>query len=428
MTRADRTQVAPHTDAPISDASQSVPLTVGVLRESASGEQRVALSPDGVDRLRKLGCAVVVERGAGTTAGFLDDDYLAAGAQLDDGTTVVGRADIVLCVRAPGPPQRKRLTKGQALVGLLQPTSDPELMADLNAAGVTAISLDGLPRTLSNAQSMDALTSQANVAGYKAVLVAANAYGGFFPMLMTAAGTVRPAAVLVIGAGVAGLQAIGTARRLGAVVTGYDVRDAARSDIASTGAKFLELRTSVAAEPVSATAAGGYARALTDRELTDQRSSMVDALSRFDVVITTAQVPGRRPPVLVSVEAVAAMRPGSVIVDLAASALGGNVEGSVADSTVVSANSVTIIGAGNLPSSVPAAASTAYSRNICALLGHLVRDGRLDLEPTDDITAGVLITRNGIAVETATADPSGDAPPSPTTPGELVTAGKGTPS
>jgi NAD(P) transhydrogenase subunit alpha len=440
VTAAERTPVAPPADAPPADAPPAdaptghrappAVLTVGVLRERAAGERRVALTPDGVERLRKLGCGVLVESGAGTTAGFFDADYAASGAELVDADTVLTRSGVLVCVRAPGPAQRGRLTGGQALIGLLEPAADPELMNDLNAAGVTAISLDGLPRTLSSAQSMDALTSQANVAGYKAALVAANAYGGFFPMLMTAAGTVRPATVLVIGAGVAGLQAIGTARRLGAVVTGYDVRDAARSDIASTGAKFLELGRPVAAEHESASAAGGYARALTSREQADQQSAMVDALSRFDVVITTAQVPGRRPPVLVSTQAIAAMRPGSVVVDLAAGALGGNVEGSLPDQTVVSVNQVTIIGAGNLPSSVPTASSTAYSRNICALLGHLVEDGRLDLDLTDDITAGVLITRSEVAVHTESPAPAENVSPptSPAAPGELVTTGKGTPS
>jgi NAD(P) transhydrogenase subunit alpha len=243
---------------------------------------------------------------------------------------------------------------------------------------------------------MDALSSQANVAGYKAALVAADAYGGYFPMLMTAAGTIRPARVLVLGAGVAGLQAIGTSRRLGAIVTGYDVRDAARADVASMGATFLDLGAAV-----SATGEGGYARELTDEEQARQQLAMASAVATFDVVITTAQVPGRRPPLLISAEAVAMMRPGSVLVDLAASPMGGNVEGSIPDTTIVAGNGVTLIGAGNLPATVPQAASTAYARNLAALLAHLVQDGRVVLDPADEITAGVLITQDGEVVHPA---------------------------
>jgi NAD(P) transhydrogenase subunit alpha len=243
---------------------------------------------------------------------------------------------------------------------------------------------------------MDVLSSQANVAGYKAALLAADSYGGYLPMFMTAAGTTRPARVLVIGAGVAGLQAISTARRLGAVVTGYDVRDAARSDVLSTGALFLDVDTAV-----SAAGDGGYARALTDDERDAQRSALNAAIGGFDIVITTAQVPGRRPPSLVSTSGLAAMQPGSVVIDLAASELGGNVEGSVPETTTITDNGVTVIGAGNLPSGVPKAASTAYARNIVALLAHLVRDGSVVLDPDDNITAGVLITHDGDIVRPA---------------------------
>jgi NAD(P) transhydrogenase subunit alpha len=244
---------------------------------------------------------------------------------------------------------------------------------------------------------MDALSSQANVAGYKAALLAADLYGGYFPMLMTAAGTVRPASVLVLGAGVAGLQAIGTARRLGAVVTGYDVREAARADIASTGATVLDLAT-------EATGEGGYARELTAEEAARQQDAMAAAVARFDVVITTAQVPGRTPPVLVTAAALAAMRPGSVVVDLAASALGGNVVGSEPERTVVTDGGVTVVGAGNLAAAVPRAASTAYARNVVALLSHLVTDGRVALDPGDEITAGVLVTHDGAVVHPAVRD------------------------
>lgn len=373
--------------------------TVGVLRESVAGERRVSLTPDGVVRLRSIGLEVLVETGAGSGAWYSDASYAEAGAGVEDASTVYRDSDILVCLHQPARARRDLLTPNQVLVGLLQPLVEPDSAREWAERKVTALSLDGLPRTLSRAQSMDALTSQANVAGYKAVLVAADAYGGFFPMLMTAAGTMRPATVLVVGAGVAGLQAIGTARRLGAVVTGYDVRDAARADVASTGAAFLDLGSAF-----SAAGAGGYARELTEVERRDQQAAMVQAVSRFDIVITTAQVPGRRPPVLIAADAVAGMRAGAVIVDLAAGPLGGNVEGSAPDATVVTDNGVTLIGAGNLPSAVPQAASSAYSRNIAALLTHLVSDGELRLDPADEITAAVLVTRDGQVVHPAVLD------------------------
>ena len=341
-------------------------LTVGVVRQDEAGERRVALVPESVARLAALGLGTLVQEGAGASAWFPDAEYTAAGATVVPAPAVYERADVIVCVRPPDPAP---LREGQLLVGLLQPLLDPALARSLADAKVTAVSLDGLPRTLSRAQAMDALSSQANVAGYKAAVLAADLYGGYFPMLMTAAGTVRPATVLVLGAGVAGLQAIGTARRLGAVVTGYDVREAARADIASTGAIVLDLGT-------EATGGGGYARELTAAEAARQQDAMAAAVARFDVVITTAQVPGRTPPVLVTAEALAAMRPGSVVVDLAASDLGGNVAGSVPDRTLVTGSGVTVVGAGNLAAGVPRAASTAYARNVVALLSHLVKDGR----------------------------------------------------
>lgn len=243
---------------------------------------------------------------------------------------------------------------------------------------------------------MDVLSAQTNVAGYKATLLAADTHGGYLPMFMTAAGTTRPARVLVIGAGVAGLPTISTARRLGAVVTGYDVRDAARADVASTGAEFLDLGTAV-----SAAGDGGYARALTDDERSAKHSALNAATGNFDIVITTAQVPGKRPPSLVSASGLESMQPGSVVIDLDAGEFGGNVEGSVAQTTTITEGSVTVIGADNLPSDVPTASSTAYARNIVALLAHLVRDDRVVLDTDDDITAGVLITHDGEIVAPA---------------------------
>jgi NAD(P) transhydrogenase subunit alpha len=368
-------------------------LTVGVVRQDDVGERRVALVPESVARLAALGLGTVVQEGAGAAAWFPDAEYAAAGATVLPGQALYERADIVVCVH---PPEGAPLRAGQLLLGLLQPLLQPALARRLAEAKVSAVSLDGLPRTLSRAQSMDALTSQANVAGYKAAVLAADLYGGYFPMLMTAAGTVRPASVLVLGAGVAGLQAIGTARRLGAVVTGYDVREAARADIASTGASVLDLGADA-----SATGEGGYARALSAEESARQQDAMAAAVARFDVVITTAQVPGRTPPVLVTADALAAMRPGSVVVDLAASDLGGNVVGSAPERTMVTDAGVTVVGAGNLAAAVPRAASTAYARNVVALLSHLVADGRIVFDPADEITAGVLVTHDGEVVHPA---------------------------
>jgi H+-translocating NAD(P) transhydrogenase subunit alpha len=319
--------------------------TIGVVRETGAGERRVALTPDGVQRLTAATFRVLVETDAGWQAWFGDDEYVAAGAQVSTRGAVFADSDVLLCVSPPA--DLAALHSGQLLIGLLGLLGDPGLARTLAEAGVTAVSLDLLPRTLGRAQAMDALTSQANVAGYQAVLIAAERYCGYFPMLMTAAGTTRPARVLVIGAGVAGLQAIATARRLGALVTGYDVREAARSDLASTGATVLDL------PGLSGTGTGGYARTLTDAETEAQQAALDAVAGDFDVVITTAQVPGRRPPELLSPRGVAALRPGSVVIDLAAGPHGGNVAGSKPDATVVTPRGVTLIGAGNQPAGVP---------------------------------------------------------------------------
>ena len=365
--------------------------TVGVLRETAEGERRVALTPDGARRLREQGVSVAVEAGAGRRAFFGDEAYVAAGATTGTREQVYAESDVLVCIEAPE--DVGALRDGQVLVGLLAPLVRPGLAQRLAVSGVTAVSLDLLPRTLSRAQAMDALTSQANVAGYQAAIVAAEAYGGFFPMLMTAAGTTRPAQVLVLGAGVAGLQAIATARRLGAQVTGYDVREQAQADIASTGAAVLDVGGA------GGPGKGGYARGLTADESAAQQTALEAAIPRFDVVITTAQVPGRRPPVLVTAAALATLRPGSVVVDLAAGPLGGNVDGSVPDKTIVTSEGVTVLGAGHLPSSMPQAASTAYARNVLALLAVLMPGGAVappDLG--DEIQAGVLVTHGGVLV------------------------------
>jgi H+-translocating NAD(P) transhydrogenase subunit alpha len=373
-------------------------VTVCAVRETAPGEQRIALVPESVPVLARARVHVLVESGAGAAACFPDGAYERAGAEVVSRNEAIGRADILVSVGMPGPDLIARLRSGQTVIGMLRPLVQPDLVRQLAGAGVTAISLDGLPRTVSRAQYMDALTSQANVAGYKAVLVAADNFGRFFPMLITAAGTSRPASVLVLGAGVAGLQAMGTARRLGAVVTGYDIRPETQDQIESVGARFLKL-DSIG----SGVGEGGYARALTADEQSAQQAELAAHIARFDVVIATAQVPGRRPPLLVTAEAVKGMQAGTVLVDLAASSLGGNIEGSMADQTVMTENGVRIIGAGNLPAQVPAAASTAYSHNIAALLADLIRDGTLTIDPADEIQAGVVVTHQGQVIHPAVA-------------------------
>jgi NAD(P) transhydrogenase subunit alpha len=366
---------------------------VGVVKETAAGERRVALTPDAVPRVRDAGVEVLVESGAGAAAWFPDEDYAQAGATIVDADTVYSRADILLCVNQP-----QHVRDGQAVIGLLAPLLNPTGMAELAGRDVVAISLDGLPRTLTRAQGMDALTSQTNIAGYKAVLVAADTFERFFPLLITAAGTSKPATVLVLGAGVAGLQAIGTARRLGAVVSAYDVRPQSKGEVQSLGGRFVELK------PVEAGAGeGGYARALTPDEQAAQAAELAEHIAKHDVVITTAQVPGRRPPLMVTADTVKSMRAGSVVVDMAASELGGNVEISQPGETIVTNNGVTVIGAGNLPAQMPTSASNAYARNISALLLHLLADGELHIDLDDEIQRGVVITHGGSVVQLATA-------------------------
>jgi NAD(P) transhydrogenase subunit alpha len=368
-------------------------MKVAVVKEGAPGERRVALVPEAVQKLKQVGLEVLVEKGAGDSAWFPDDMYEAAGATILTSDELYAAADVILTVTRPEPGS---LRAGQAVIGMLAPLTEPQLARSLAERGVTAISLDGLPRTLSRAQGMDALTSQANVAGYKAALVAAEAYGRFFPLLITAAGTARPAKLLVLGTGVAGLQAIGTARRLGAQVSGYDVRPASKGEVESLGATFIELSISAAGE-------GGYARELTAEERDAQQAELAGHIARHDVVITTAQVPGRRPPQLVTASAVEQMSPGSVIVDMGSSPLGGNVAGSVPGQSVVTPNGVTIIGAENLAATVPTAASNAYSRNISALLLTLINEGSLNIDTTDEIQAGVVVAHGGEVVHPAVA-------------------------
>jgi NAD(P) transhydrogenase subunit alpha len=374
-------------------------MRAGVVKETAPGERRVALVPDGVGKLQTAGIEVLVERGAGESAWLSDSAYADAGATIVGAGELYAEADVILTVTRPAPEVVRMLRPGQAVIGMLSPRTDPGLAATLAGRGVTAISLDGLPRTLTRTQPMDALSSQANVAGYKAAVLAASEFARFFPLLITAAGTARPAKVLVLGAGVAGLQAIGTARRLGAVVSGYDVRPASKAEVESLGATFIELTAGV-----SAAGEGGYARELTAEERQAQQDELVGHIGRHDVVITTAQVPGRRPPLLVTEDALKSMSPGSVIVDMGASPLGGNVSGSRHGETVVTGNGITIIGADNLPATMPTAASAAYSRNISALLLYLTADGALAIDTSDEVQAGVVITHDGRVVHKDVAD------------------------
>ena len=308
-------------------------MKVGVARETAPGERRVALVPEALGKLTAAGLEVLVEKGAGDGSLIPDASFTEAGATVVSTDDLYAQADAILRIQKPSADEIARLRSGQVVVGLLQPLLDPKLAAALAAKGVTAVSLDAIPRTLSRAQTMDALSSQANVGGYKAVLIAANAYGRYFPLLTTAAGTAKPANVLILGIGVAGLQAIGTARRLGSVVKAYDVRPETREQAESLGAQFVKLQTSI-----DATGAGGYARELTAEEREAQQAELNTVIGGMDVVITTAQVPGRKPPVLVTAEAVAQMKPGSVIVDMAAGPLGGNCELSRAGEETVTSN------------------------------------------------------------------------------------------
>ena len=365
-------------------------MKIGVARETAPGERRVALVPDALAKLTATGAEVLVESGAGLGALIPDSAFADAGAAIVSTDELYRSADVVVRVQKPSDAEAGRLRSGQAVVGLLQPLLDPNLMARLAEQGVTAISLDALPRTLSRAQTMDALSSQANVGGYKAVLLAANEFGRYFPLLTTAAGTAKPANVLILGIGVAGLQAIGTARRLGAVVKAYDVRPETREQAESLGAQFVTLKTQI-----DATGAGGYARELTAEERASQQTELNEVIGGMDVVITTAQVPGRKPPVLVTGDAVGKMKAGSVIVDMAASALGGNCELSKAGETVVTDGLVTILAPDNLPATMPIGSSQFYARNLSALLLQLIKDGALNLDPTDGIAGPVTITHGG---------------------------------
>ena len=359
-------------------------MRVGIPRETTEGERRVALVPETVGKLAAAGFELVVEQGAGTAASCPDDAYAEAGATLGDPWA----ADGVVKVRKPSAPELERLRTGQILIGFLEPLSDAAGIETLAARGVTAFALESVPR-ITRAQAMDALSSMATVAGYKAVLIAANTLPRLFPMMTTAAGTITPGRVFVIGAGVAGLQAIATARRLGAVTSAYDVRPAVKEQIHSLGARFVELPV----EAQNAQDAGGYARAQDETFYQRQRELLTRVVAENDVVITTAVIPGKKSPILITAEMVKGMAPGSVIVDLAAER-GGNCElTKLGETTVVSG--VTIIGWFNLASTVPHDASQMYARNMVAFLTHLVKDGKARVDADDQIIRETLLTRGG---------------------------------
>ena len=358
--------------------------------ETAAAETRVAASPETVKKFISLGCSVAIERGAGASAGFVDSAYSDAGAEVvavGDGQAW-SQADLLLCVQTPEPSNLAKLRRGAVVVGLLSPYSNEGLAASLQAGGLSAMALELLPR-ISRAQSADALSSQANIAGYKAVLLGSAALDRYFPMLMTAAGTVQPAKVVILGAGVAGLQAVATARRLGAVVFVSDIRPAVKEQVESLGARFIE-PPETDDKPAES---GGYAKQASEAFLAAQRQQLSDQLAEADVAICTAQVPGRRAPRLISEDMLDRMRPGSVVVDLAV-AQGGNCADTKPSQTV-DRKGVKLIGANDLPCTVPNHASALYSRNLLALLEPTFKDGQLSLDTDDELIAGCLIAQDG---------------------------------
>ncbi|HYN16791.1 MAG TPA: Re/Si-specific NAD(P)(+) transhydrogenase subunit alpha [Actinomycetes bacterium] len=378
---------------PASGQDQRRAATVGVVREAMAGEWRVALTPAVVPALTRAGCQVVVESSAGLAAGATDDAYRERGATVVEREEALG-ADVLLAVRPPGTTGHagqadlERLRADQVVIGLCDPLSAPDGVRAMAERKLTVFALELLPR-ITRAQAMDVLSSQATVAGYKATVLAAGALAKMFPLLTTAAGTIAPARVLVVGAGVAGLQAIATARRLGAVVEAYDLRPAVKEQIESLGARFVELPL----EAGDAEAGGGYAQEMDADFYRRQREAMTAVVAANDVVITTALVPGRRAPVLVTADMVAAMGPGSVVIDLAA-AQGGNCELTRPDETVT-VGGVTVLGPTNLPATVPAHASQMYAKNVSAFLLHLLRDGRPELDLEDEITRETLVAADG---------------------------------
>ncbi|GKT02635.1 NAD(P) transhydrogenase subunit alpha [Furfurilactobacillus entadae] len=362
-------------------------IVVSTLKETAD-EHRVALTPGVVSRLIKAHYEVLIEQGAGVQAFYPDSAYTEAGANIVSREQALSQADVIAVVNQPDQATVAQLTAGQTLIGLLAPLTDPDGIQSLADRGVTALAFELLPRTVSRAQTMDVLSSQASVAGYKAALLAADRFSRYFPMMITAAGTAKPAKVLVLGTGVAGLQAIGTAKRLGAVVSGYDVRPASRGEVESLGATFLTTSVSGAGE-------GGYARELTPEETQQQQDELAGFIAENNVVITTAQVPGRKPPVLVTQKSVDAATPGTIFIDLAASDLGGNVAGSKPATTVTTPAGAQIIGAGDMASQLPAAASDMFAKNVQAVVSYITADDTLTFDIDDDVLGELIATKDG---------------------------------
>jgi H+-translocating NAD(P) transhydrogenase subunit alpha len=377
-------------------------MKIGVPKETAEGERRVAMVPHVAKALTAKEVEVVVEAGAGEAAAYPDSQYTEAGAKIGD----PWEAEIVAKVAPPTEEEIAKLKQGQVLIGFLEPLTNGALASSLASKGVTSFAVEAIPR-ITRAQSMDALSSQANLGGYLSVLIAARESGRLFPMMTTAAGTIPPAKVLVLGAGVAGLQAIATAKRLGGVVTGFDVRSVVKEQVESLGGRFLEVEAVKDAE-----GEGGYARPLTDEENEKLRGELAEAAKRQDVIITTAQIPGRDAPLLITDEAVAGMEPGSVIVDMAAGS-GGNVAPSKPDETVTTANSVQVIGPTNLPSEMAGDASALYAKNVQNLAELMLDEGNLKLDFEDEIIAGACITHGGEVRDADARKPKPKAEPKP---------------
>ena len=362
--------------------------------ETASGERRVSATPSAVKKLKGLGCEVFVESSAGELSGFNDTLYKDSGGEIvsKSNINIWENADVVFCVQTPSESNLGKLKKGAILLGLLNPYANEKLQKTITSKKISALSMELLPR-ISRAQSSDVLSSQANIAGYKAVLLAASELDRYFPMLMTAAGTVQPAKVVVLGGGVAGLQAVATAKRLGAIVFVSDIRPAVKEQVESLGARFIEL-PEIDEKPGES---GGYAKAVTPEFLSKQKGTLTKYLSEADVAVCTAQVLGKKAPVLIDSHMIEKMRPGAVVIDLAVSQ-GGNCEGTKSNETIIR-NGVKLIGAGELPSSVPYDASTLYAKNLTSLITPFIKDGVINLDKEDELISGCLLSNEGVILQ-----------------------------
>ena len=362
--------------------------------ETASGERRVSATPSAVKKLKGLGCEVFVESSAGELSGFNDTLYKESGGEIvsESNISIWENADVVFCVQTPSESNLVKLKKGAILLGLLNPYANEKLQKTITSKKISALSMELLPR-ISRAQSSDVLSSQANIAGYKAVLLAASELDRYFPMLMTAAGTVQPAKVVVLGGGVAGLQAVATAKRLGAIVFVSDIRPAVKEQVESLGARFIEL-PEIDEKPGES---GGYAKAVTPEFLSKQKATLTKYLSEADVAVCTAQVLGKKAPVLIDSHMIEKMRPGAVVIDLAVSQ-GGNCEGTKSNETIIR-NGVKLIGAGELPSSVPYDASTLYAKNLTSLITPFIKDGVINLDKEDELISGCLLSNEGVILQ-----------------------------